>query len=505
MKRRNFIKLSSTAMFSYLYGCKGENSSTLPFEVTFRSDQKVGHTVMESLLYPKVKQQNVDYIIVGGGVSGLTSAYKLKGQDYLLFELSDRFGGSSSAENYKNTRFAQGAHYDMSYPNKFGTDALNVLLELGVIQKEGEIYEFVDKEYLINKDDLSWCSYKGEYYDDVFFDLESEEKFYALIEEFFDKITLPTSLISDELMYLDTMTFAHWLSIQDVALSEEFLLGVDYHLKDDFGADANVISALAGISYYAVRPNDYKWASTFSPPQGNAYFIDKLLDSLPTQKCKLNHIVRGIEHLEDGTFKVEVIDVQNQKINLINTKNIIYAGQKHALKYICKPLYQPFKDQKTAPWLVVNILLKKNTTIPLGAWQNEVLSSDWKFLGFVDSSTQKTEEYRVLTAYYCFPDSDREKLITIENQQNDFVNYTIENIATFLKVDNLIFKEGIEKVFMHALGHGMPIPTVNYLKQDKNKNRPYKNLVFAGVDNGRLPFLIEAIDSGISAINTLKS
>lgn len=492
-------------MFSYLYGCKSSSSPKLPFEVTFRSDQKVGHTVMESILYPKVKQPDVDYIIVGGGVAGLTSAYKLKEQDYLLFELSDRFGGSSSAENYKNTRFAQGAHYDMSYPSKFGIDALNLLLELDIIQKEGDIYEFVDKEYLINKEDLSWCSYKGNYYDDVFFDLESEEKFYTLIEQFFDKITLPTSLISDEVMYLDKITFADWLSTQDVTLSNEFLLGVDYHLKDDFGADAKEVSALAGISYYAVRPNEYKWASTFSPPQGNAYFIDKLLEKLPAHKCKLKHIVRRITHLNDGTFNVEIIDVEKHQLKLIHTENIIYAGQKHALKYICKPLFQPFKEQKTAPWLVVNIFLKKNTSIPLGAWQNEVLSNDWKFLGFVDSSTQKTEDYRVLTAYYCFPDSDREKLLTIENQQNDFVNYTIENIATFLKVDTDILKEGIEKVFMHALGHGMPIPTVNYLKQDKNKKRPYKNLVFAGVDNGRLPFLIEAIDSGISAINTLKS
>ena len=56
---------------------------------------------------------------------------------------------------------------------------------------------------------------------------------------------------------------------------------------------------------------------------------------------------------------------------------------------------------------------------------------------------------------------------------------------------------------MKVLGHAMPIPTVNYLLNDQNKYRSKPNLVYAGVDNGRLPLLFEAIDSGIQAVKLL--
>jgi hypothetical protein len=49
------------------------------------------------------------------------------------------------------------------------------------------------------------------------------------------------------------------------------------------------------------------------------------------------------------------------------------------------------------------------------------------------------------------------------------------------------------------MGHAMPIPQPGYLFKDANTNRSNPNLVYAGVDNGRLPLLFEAMDSGIMA------
>ena len=57
----------------------------------------------------------------------------------------------------------------------------------------------------------------------------------------------------------------------------------------------------------------------------------------------------------------------------------------------------------------------------------------------------------------------------------------------------------IEKVYVKVHGHGMPIPAPGYLFRDGNRQSPYPGLAYAGVDNGRLPLLLEAMDSGISA------
>lgn len=49
----------------------------------------------------------------------------------------------------------------------------------------------------------------------------------------------------------------------------------------------------------------------------------------------------------------------------------------------------------------------------------------------------------------------------------------------------------------------MPIPKVNYLFDDQNRYRSEPGLVYAGVDNSRLPLLFEAMDSGIQAVKLL--
>jgi hypothetical protein len=62
----------------------------------------------------------------------------------------------------------------------------------------------------------------------------------------------------------------------------------------------------------------------------------------------------------------------------------------------------------------------------------------------------------------------------------------------------------VEKVYIKQMGHAMPIPKTGYLFQDANKHRSQKNLIYAGVDVGRLPLLFEAMDSGIYAAEVLK-
>ena len=61
----------------------------------------------------------------------------------------------------------------------------------------------------------------------------------------------------------------------------------------------------------------------------------------------------------------------------------------------------------------------------------------------------------------------------------------------------------IERVFLKLMGHAMPIPKVNYLFDDQNRYRSEPGLVYAGVDNSRLPLLFEAMDSGIQAVKLL--
>ena len=53
------------------------------------------------------------------------------------------------------------------------------------------------------------------------------------------------------------------------------------------------------------------------------------------------------------------------------------------------------------------------------------------------------------------------------------------------------------------MGHAMPIPEKGYLFNDRNDQTQKDNFYFSGVDNGRLPLMFEALDSGIYAASLI--
>ena len=474
------------------------NAGKPAYDIEVQSDVNTGHLLMKSKSFDPGKTVSTEILIAGGGIAGMSAAYNIRNRDFVLCELSDQIGGSSSASSYEGHRFAQGALYDFSYPAVYGQEVLAMLEELKIIdyQPWKDNWNFTDQQHIILNRRKNRVYANGAFRKEVISEGDLKDNFFKHILSFRGQMHLPTRLIHSDLHGLDKVSFLDYLT-ERFRLTDQFITEVDYHMRDDYGAACSSVSALAGIHYYACRPYSTEVVELFSPREGNYYFINKIASKLPQEQLLTQHLVKKITENRDG-FVVEVIDIRNSLIHTFKTKKIIYAGQKHALKYIYPQGYAGFIDNIYAPWMVLNIVTKG--TLPMPAyWQNEILGVDSTFLGFVDSAAQHADSedgYRIFTAFYCLPPTARNDLVTVNSNQDQIAATTIDHISNYFGID---IGDTVQKVFIKVRGHAMPIPKPGYLFDDKNLRSKNKNMVYAGVDNSRLPLLYEALDSGMQA------
>ncbi len=505
MNRRKFIKLSSLALAGALTpSCDQKSAKPRPqsYDISIKSDMQAGHLILDSAAFQTGNTFSTDYLVVGGGISGLAAACQLRDRDFILCELSAQLGGTSGSESHGGEVFSQGAHYELAYPNYYGVETLNFLDELGIIRYDNlvDAWNFVDRQYLIDADRESQTLTSNGFREELLEPGQLKDNFLKLTLPYLGEMKLPTRIIREDLRSLDEISFYHFLQ-RNLRLTPSFKQGIDYQMRDDYGADAEAVSALAGIHYYACRPYYTQSVELFSPPEGNFYFVNKMAATLPRERIKTNHLARRVQRDGNG-FEVLVMDIENTRIDRYLAKNVIYAGGKHALKYVFPSDAHLFQGNVYAPWLVVNIVLKDNLRAE-AFWQNELLGQNPTFMGFVDSASQpRASEARVFTAYYCFSPDQRPYLANIKRNAQAIVHKTLETINLYFDCEVSAL---VEKVYVKALGHAMPVPKPHYLFSDKNAYRREPNLVYAGVDNSRLPLLFEALDSGIQAVKELDS
>ncbi|MFY0626034.1 MAG: FAD-dependent oxidoreductase [Reichenbachiella sp.] len=502
MDRRDFIKNSSLLTLPLiLKSCDWLESKT-DYSVHVQNDAHVGHLIRESQSFEVGSNLKTETLVVGGGIAGMSAACHLKNQDFILCELSNQLGGSSSSGSFENIRYSQGAHYDLSYPANYGAEVLSFLEKLNIIQYQEwyNRWSFVDRQHIIFHRSKNQCFDHGKFRKDVIPEGKLKEDFLKELGQYENQMQMPLRLIDSKHHHLSHQSFLQYLE-ERLEITPEFVAWMDYHMKDDYGAGTAEISALAGIHYFKCRPYYEEIVELFSPPEGNHYFIKKMADSLSQDQLKTNQLVSRIKESPNG-FDVEVIDVELKNKYVISCKNVVYAGQKHAIQYIYPEDKHLFENNQYAPWMVVNIVLTDKLP-DIAYWQNEMLTEDASFMGFVDSATQqrKSKENRVLTAYYCLPQASRNDLLNVESNKAVIAEKTIGFATDYfgMSVDPFV-----KHVDIKVMGHAMPIPVSGYLFNDKNQLRKNKNIAYAGVDNGRLPLFFEAVDSGILAANIIQ-
>lgn len=492
MERRTFIRYVGTlgtaiAVFPSLVACDDRRNGKI--QVTrLGADFTRGHQLREAFSATgPVEEITVRTVIIGGGISGLSTAFHLErggDTDYLLLELNDRPGGNSGYAQNAWSAFPLGAHY-LSLPNPTNRPLIDFMKELQLITADEENRQTYNERHLCHAPDERLL-YRGVFHEGLVpeygigQDVHDEiRRFFGLMKEYrlatdadgTDLFNIPMSGANTTALppELDEQTFAEFLQ-QRGFRSEELLWFLDYCCRDDFGAGADRVSAWAGIHYFAGRkaaPANTDPTSVMTWPEGNGFLVNRLLERISV-KPRSGVMAHSVTETESGV-EVLAYDFNQKKSLRIVAEHCVMACPSYVAKHVLHSPAWPaefFGGYAHHPWLigivVLNELPDSNGT-PL-AWDNVKFGT--KGLGYVDNTHQSLNRHRdkhVISVYYALDKAgDKAGRQELFGKSDDELTAIV--IGELESMHPEIGKE-IVSITFQLWGHGMVTPYPGTVKQ----------------------------------------
>ena len=527
LSRRKFLRLlAASGTLSAWSGCRTDPlfDRVIPGRIV-NEGRPPGHLVRESNRWSDFAAADsdlVDVVILGGGVSGLAAAWKLRRsgvERILLLDMDDQLGGTRRSGFSQGVHFPWGAHYINIPPSE--ADCIHeVLLDIGVIEgydaagrprvasdallrepRERLFYrgswveglnplvdasEWERGEHLRFEDEmLRWASYQG----------QDGRRGFAMPMQY--------STADSRLRYLDQISMAQYLRDGGWQNSELRWL-VDHACRDDYGARASQVSAWAGIHYYACRFYDKRLAQdypsdTLTWPAGNGHLVAELARTLDDDQIKRRTLVAKVAE-DQSQVRLGVIDLVSGERQILNAKTLVYAGKLHTAPYIIADL--PSRQARAmasieySPWLVAAIFLKERLEAGKSTWDNVLYESP--SLGYVVADHQQGAEGRVLVYYWPFVedlDQARRNLLAKDHQ------YWARQIVADLRPAHPEIDDILERIDLYRWGHGMMRPRPGDLWGDEAewRRQAMERIFFGSCDASGLPLYEEAVFGGLLA------
>ncbi len=523
LHRRSFLKLGGLFLAgSALNAC---NYFQKPDSFKARivgANSKTGHLLREGKFPEPSLTEELDTIIVGGGVSGLSAARWLKKKgihDFKLLELDDGLGGNSRGGKNSISEYPIAAHY-LPLPNENFHALIDFLSEHKVITG-------FDSSGLpiYNEDHLCFEPQERLFYRGIWYDglppksglMQEDQQALVRFLETMEKLktrtgsdglpafTIPLELSSkdEEFTRLDTMTVAEYLERENY--KSEFLSWyLSYCCRDDFGTSTENTSAWAMFHYFVSRNGRAANASSFDVlvwPEGNYFLVKKLSKGLDANL-----------HTQMLSYKVEkegerwscyVYDIRKQRSIKYSCRNVILCTP----QFVNKRLLSSFPGIQWEgfsyyPWVVANISLRNKKELNGMqdlSWDNVIFSSG--SLGYVNACHQSfnNQDKTVLTWYYNFSERNaREEREAIYDKDEDHWKQFVLND---LKIAHPQIEELIEDMEITVLGHGMISPCKGFLGDPVRATlaKGIEGLYFAHTDVSGVSIFEQAFYQGIRA------
>ncbi|ROZ64437.1 FAD-dependent oxidoreductase [Ramlibacter sp. WS9] len=367
---------------------------------------------------PEVRR--CDVLIAGGGIAGLSAARVLRRagvEDFALLELEDAAGGNSRAGRTGGLPCPLGAHY-LPVPGEGAEEVRDLLEELGIARRAAGRWTYDERHLCHSPQDRLFIN--GQWQEGLLpmqvgaSTLAQYTLFSRRVAQETKSARFPLPLrggFAPSHRALDAVTFAAWLDRE--GLTDPHLRWyLDYCCRDDYGAGIAVVSAWAGVHYFASRHGfqapgeEGERDAVLTWPEGNGWLANRLLQPLG-ERLHTGRVVLRITPLRQGV-EVDAWDVAGNRMERWQAAQCIVALPLFVAERVMstppRALSEAVPQLRYSPWAVANVHIESPLQDRDGAppaWDNVVYGG--RGLGYVNAGHQNLNplpEATVLT-WYC--------------------------------------------------------------------------------------------------------
>ncbi|HVF90988.1 MAG TPA: FAD-dependent oxidoreductase [Blastocatellia bacterium] len=536
MKRRegphNLTRREVLAAFlglpAALTACRSRELPPLPSGEIVGASDVIGHRLRE---HPNVvpssdRWERKKVVIVGGGVAGLSAAWRLLKSgldDFALIELEREPGGSSRSGTSPLISYPWGAHY-LPAPMKENRELVALLGEMGILEGSTSDGEPVVAEQFLCRDPEERIYYRGRWYEGLYLRAGASPEDLAQLDAFNREVdawaawrdssgrrafTIPVAMCSDdaEVAALDRISMSKWLRDRGLT-SPRLRWVVDYGCRDDYGLTVEQTSAWAGLFYFASRlrrPRE-EAQPLITWPEGNGRLVAHLFRA---SQSRVRLGLAAVEIIPGGPGKgadVIALDADGSACGF-HAERVIFAAPHFLTRHLIRPYREhapPHVEQfEYGAWMVANLFLKdrpQSRGFPL-AWDNVIYESP--ALGYVVATHQRGLDRgpTVFTYYYPLCEDDpkqaRGRLLG-----TDWAGWADIALADLSRAHADI-RSLVERLDVMRWGHAMIRPRTGFIWGGARRaaSEPYRGIHFAHSDLSGVALFEEAFYHGIRAAN----
>lgn len=469
---------------------------------------------LETNKLPDPKEE-VPLVIIGAGMSGLTSAYLLRKYKPIVLDQAVRLGGNAKGEVWNDLPYSVGAAYFMEQGP--GSEIHKLFNEIGA-HLICHIKDEEDPTLLNNKVfEKFWTGETdpakkeqflklANYFKDVFNEKNGQK---------FPEMPLPISKFSEDkkgisyLTDLDKFNFRDFLEkkiLNGEKLHPHIETALEHYCWSSLGSALNDLSAAAGLNFYAAE-----FGKVYVPPGGNSAvaecLLKKVLDVVPEKNLRTQSLVVDVVVKDNHT--IVTYSDSNGVLHSIKAKATIMACPKFIVKHILRDIepdrLASIEKLKYHGYLVANALIDQKiekSFYDLYILEGGIDPEKSQITDVVSANYAPKKKYSssVLSLYRGFPyDGGRAKMYEEESFKpfkEEMEKQLNEQIFPTLNIK----KESIKSLRITRWGHPIPVASPGLISDGtlEKIRQPFKKRVFfVEQDNWMLPAIETAVGEAL--------